>query len=160
MLDDIDSVLAAVQKARGFFAAYIISDLVDLPQTMDVESLTNFLVQEVDENYSGLPVSLHSFPDDYFQLAKVMKGIFSAQFCRDFKAQCLAFDAMVDSKPARRLWLFRPSLKSKLAISSAMIANKTYMEWIEKFCADIATSCVLESEMASGSETGSSAKTA
>ncbi|KAJ3495550.1 hypothetical protein NLG97_g3316 [Lecanicillium saksenae] len=159
MAYNCESVARAVQKARSFFSDGIISDFLDLPTTMDVETLANFLAQEIDYNYCIRlwQVESDDYPDDYFQLAKVMRDIFSARFCQHFRTRCIEFDEMVDGKPLpRRLWVFRPSLKAKLAISSAVISDKTYAEWIEKFCAEIARFCLPDDETQSDSETESS----
>ncbi|KAM3505941.1 hypothetical protein MY11210_007758 [Beauveria gryllotalpidicola] len=127
----------ASQTAENYFIERMM-DEVSFPEARDAGSLANEMIKRVYAWYSNsagaVGANLETFPKDYFQLAKVLKEIFSPRICKEFESKCLAYDKLVKKKPARHVCLLTGLLGSRLALSSAMIAEHTFKYWIEQIC--------------------------
>ncbi|KAM3472789.1 hypothetical protein MY8738_008696 [Beauveria namnaoensis] len=128
----------ASQTAETYFINRM-TNRVTFPEARDAGSLANEIIQRVYSWYSNsagaVGANLEAFPKDYFQLAKVLKEIFSPQTCHEFESKCLAYDKLVKRKPTRRLCFLS---ESRLDLSSAMIAEHTFKYWIEQICMALA----------------------
>ncbi|OAA52173.1 hypothetical protein BBO_00014 [Beauveria brongniartii RCEF 3172] len=129
----------ASQTAEKYFIKRMM-DRVTFPEARAASSLANEMIQRVYSWYSNsageVGSNLEAFPKDYFQLAKVLKEIFSPLTCKEFESKCLAYDKLVKRKPARHLCFVT---ESRLALSSAMIAEHTFKYWIEQICMALAS---------------------